>query len=81
MGKEPGLIFLTDDAAARLVATKLEYNVHGTIGVLIRAIRRDLMEPEEVIVMLKRIPLKSTLHIKASLLEEVISRVEQEFDL
>lgn len=81
MGKEPGLIFLTEDAAARLVATKLEYNVHGTIGVLIRAIRRDLMEPEEVIVMLKRIPLKSTLHIKASLLEEVISRVEQEFDL
>ena len=81
MSKEPGLIFLTDDAAARLVATKLGYNVHGTIGVLIRAVRRDLMEPEEVIGTMKRIPLKSTLHIKASLLEEVISRVKQEFDL
>jgi len=81
MSKEPGLMFLTDDAAARLVATKLGYYVHGTIGVLIRAIRRDLMEPEEVIGTLKRIPLKSTLHIKASLLKEVISRVKQEFDL
>jgi predicted nucleic acid-binding protein len=81
MSKEPGLLFLTDDAAARLVATKLGYNVHGTIGVLIRAIRRDLMKPEEVIDRLKRIPLKSTLYIKASLLEEVISRVKQDFDL
>lgn len=81
MSKEPGLMFLTDDAAARLVATKLGYNVHGTIGVLVRAIRRDIMKPEEVIVTLKRIPLKSTLYIKASLLKEVISRVKQEFDL
>jgi predicted nucleic acid-binding protein len=81
MSKEPGLIFLTDDAAARLVATKLGYNVHGTIGVLVRAIRRDIMKPEEVIGTLKRIPLKSTLHIKASLLKEVISSVKQEFDL
>ncbi len=81
MSKKPGLMFLTDDAAARLVTTKLGYNVHGTIGVLIRAIRRDLMKPEEVIVTLKRIALQSTLHIKASLLTEVISRVEQEFDL
>ncbi len=39
------------------------------------------MKPEEVIVTLKRIALQSTLHIKASLLTEVISRVEQEFDL
>jgi len=80
MSKEPGLMFLTDDAAARLVATKLGYNVHGTIGVLIRAIRRDLMEAEEVIGTLKRIPLNSTLHIKASLLKEVILRVNQEFN-
>jgi predicted nucleic acid-binding protein len=80
MSKEPGLLFLTDDAAARLVATKLGYNVHGSIGVLVRAIRRDLMKPEEVIDRIKLIPLQSSLYIKASLLEEVISRVKQEFD-
>ena len=79
MSKKPGLMFLTDDAAARLVATKLGYDVHGTIGILIRAIRRDLMEPEEVIDTLKNISLKTTLHIKLSLLKEVISLVEREF--
>lgn len=78
MSKKPDLIFLTDDAAARLVAAKLGYNVHGTIGILIRAIRRNLMEAEEVIGRLKHIPLKTTLHIKPSLIKEVISRVEWE---
>ena len=78
--KEPGLIFLTDDAAARLVATRLGFRVHGTIGVLIRGIRRDLMKPKEVLDALNRIPSESSLHIKLSLLQEVISSVRQEFD-
>jgi len=81
MNKEQGLMLLTDDAAARLVAMKLGYNVHGTIGVLLRAIRRDLMKPEEVIDRIKLIPLQSSLYIKASLLEELIFQVEQEFGL
>jgi predicted nucleic acid-binding protein len=81
MNKEPGLLFLTDDAAARLVATKLGYNVHGTIGILLRAIRRDLIKPKKVIDRIKLIPLQSSLYIKASLLQEVISQVEQEFEL
>jgi len=72
MSKKPGLMFLTDDAAARLVATKLGYNVHGTIGILICAIRRDLMEAEEVIGTLKRIPLKATQTRRHSLLQQVM---------
>jgi predicted nucleic acid-binding protein len=51
---EPDALFLTDDAAARIVAGKLGYQVHGTIGILVRAIRRDLLEPEEVIETLER---------------------------
>lgn len=81
MSKEPGLMFLTDDAAARLVAAKLGYNVHGTIGVLIRAIRRDLMKPQEVIDVLDQLPLKSSLYIKATLLEEAVSSIKQQFNL
>ena len=34
--------FLTDDSAARLVAESLGFKVHGTIGILIRSIRRGL---------------------------------------
>lgn len=79
--KEPELVFLTDDAAARLVAARLGYRVHGTIGVLIRAIRRDLMHPSEVLDALNRIPSESSLHIRLSLLREVISTVRLEFDL
>src|SRR5437867_1901234 len=37
----PDAILLTDDAAARLVAERLEYEVHGTIGVIVRALRRQ----------------------------------------
>ena len=81
LNKEPGLTFLTDDAAARLVATRLEIRVHGTIGVLIRAIRRDLMKPKEVLDILNRIPSKSSLYIKPSLLKEVILSIKKEFDI
>ena len=79
LSREPDLIFLTDDAAARLVATKLGLRVHGTIGVLVRAVRRGLMKPKEVIDTLNRLPQASTLHIKASVLEAVISSVREQF--
>lgn len=78
LDNEPDAVFLTDDAAARIVATKLGYRVHGTIGVLVRAIRRDLLNPEEVADVLQRIRNVSTLYIKNSLLQEVISKVIQE---
>lgn len=77
MSFEPGAVFLTDDAAARIVAAKLGYRVHGTIGVLIRAIRRNLLKPEEVADALKRVHDVSTLHIKKTLLQEIISKIRQ----
>jgi predicted nucleic acid-binding protein len=40
MQQSPEAILLTDDAAARLVAERLAYEVHGTIGVVVRALRR-----------------------------------------
>ena len=45
------------------------------------AIRRNLMETKEVLDALTRLPQVSTLHIKSSLLEEVISRVREEASL
>lgn len=81
MARESGFMFLTDDAAARLVATRLGHKVHGTIGVLIRGIRKSQMSPEEVIAKLNQIPSHSTLHIKHSLLEEIIDRVTNEYML
>ncbi len=81
MKQYPDAIFLTDDSAARLVGKQLGYRVHGTLGVLIRTIRRKLMSPQKVVDRLRMIPHKSILHIKPSLLESVIQQIEEEFDL
>jgi len=39
------------------------------------------MKPKDLVDFLDRIPLVSTLHIRPSLLEEVISSVKQEYGL
>jgi predicted nucleic acid-binding protein len=75
--KRPHSTFLTDDAAARLVAVQLGFDVHGTIGILVRSLRRHLIQGEELLEVLRNVPLKSSLYIKSSLLEEVITRVER----
>lgn len=77
MEKNPQAMFITDDASARLAAIQMGFKVHGTIGILVRSIRREHMKPEEVIRILKEIPLKSTLYIKPSLLEEIIFKIKK----
>lgn len=78
MRSYPNAIFLTDDAAARLAATTLGYAVHGTIGILIRAIRRQQKPKDEVLTILRDLPNQSTLHIRLGLLREIIGKVERE---
>lgn len=74
----PDAILLTDDAAARLAAVTLGHQVHGTIGILIRAIRRQQMSKEEILSILRRLPNNSTLHIRPGLLHEIIAQIENE---
>ena len=78
MQNHPDAIFLTDDAAARLAAVTLGYRVHGTIGILLRSIRRNQRTTDEVVAILRNLAHKSTLHIRAQLLEEIIGRLENE---
>ena len=72
----PQAIFLTDDAAARLAAVTLGYRVHGTIGILLRAVRRRQRSRDEVLTILRNLPTQSTLHIRDKLLQEIITRLE-----
>ncbi len=81
MTKAPGALFLTDDAAARLAAEQFGYRVHGSIGILLRAIRRNQLTPREVLALLEAIPQRSSLFINPSLLREIIARVQQEYTL
>lgn len=78
MENYPGGVLLTDDAAARLAAVTLGYQVHGTIGILIRAIRRRQMKKEEILTILRDLPNLSTLYIGPDLLKEIIIQVENE---
>jgi len=76
MESHPQAIFLTDDAAARLAAMTLGYRVHGTIGILIRAIRRQQRSKDEVIAILRKLPAQSTLFIRPKLLQEIADKLE-----
>lgn len=71
----PGLL-LTDDTAARLAAGNLGIETHGTIGVLVRAIRRKQRSKSDILAILQSLPALSILHLKRSLLNAVIREVE-----
>lgn len=72
----PGAVLLTDDTAARLAASSLQIRAHGTIGILIRAIRIGQRTKQEVVGILRAIPYASTLHTKKSLLLQLITEVD-----
>jgi len=69
-------LLLTDDTAARLAAKSLNIPAHGTLGVLIRAIRRQRLTTVEVLALLNAVPKQTTLHVRPALLREVIANVE-----
>jgi predicted nucleic acid-binding protein len=77
MSRYPQAILLTDDAAARLAAVALGYNVHGTVGILLRAVRRQQRTRDEVLSILHHLPEQSTLHIRPGLLQEIITQLER----
>ena len=70
-------MFLTDDTAARLVAESLGFRVHGTIGLIVRAIRRRLRTQSQVVGMLSSIRETTTLHLSSKLLSEVLENIEK----
>lgn len=73
----PEAMVLTDDTAARLAAQTFTRRIHGTLGVLVRAIRHGQRSRDEVLDLLRAVPIKSSLHIRPALLNEVIAQVEQ----
>lgn len=76
MRARPGAILLTDDAAARLAAKSLGFRAHGTLGILLRAVRRHQRTRVEVLALLRALPSRSSLHIRSDLLAEVVAEVE-----
>jgi predicted nucleic acid-binding protein len=72
----PSALFLSDDAAARLAAKALSVRSYGTVGVLLRSLRRGQRTRAEVLTLLRLVPTHSTLHIRRGLVKEIIEKVE-----
>ena len=79
MQKNAGAILLTDDAAARLAGEELGYKVHGTIGMVLRAIRKKTRTPKDVLKLLNEIPERTTLFLRPALLKDIIQKVKDEY--
>jgi predicted nucleic acid-binding protein len=79
LSARPQAIFLCDDAAARLAAQELGFQVHGTVGLLIRSARAGLRTREDVMALLRSLPEMSTLHIRSALLQEILERLAEEW--
>lgn len=75
----PGAMLLTDDAAARLAADSLGIAAHGTLGLIVRSVRRKLRTAEQALQLLADVPDRSSLHIRPSLLEQTLRRAEVEW--
>ncbi len=81
MDLHPNAIFLTDDSAARLAAEHRGIEAHGTIGILIRSVRKGHRTEREAIDLLKELRSRSTLYIRPVLLAEIIRALEKEWKL
>jgi predicted nucleic acid-binding protein len=78
MKHQPTSVLLTDDAAARLAAKALGYRSHGTIGILLRSIRRGLCSRAQISSVLRSLPSRSTLHIRQSFRAEILRDLDSQ---
>ena len=72
----PNSVFLTDDAAARLAAKAVQVRCHGTIGIILRGLRRGQRTQIKTVEILRQLPGRSTLHIRRQLLLDIIAELE-----
>lgn len=79
LGNRKGALFLTDDSAARLVAGHLGIEAHGTLGLLIRSVRKGTRTPDQVLRVLEELPARSTLHVSSKLRAELQAMLRKEW--
>jgi hypothetical protein len=60
---------------------RLVFTAHGSLGLLIRAIRRRQLSKSQVLALLQQIPLQSSLHIRPGLLADVLRQVNESPDV
>jgi len=69
--------FLTDDLNARNVAIKYNIQVHGTIGIILRAFRERIIDKKTAIEKVNELYTKSSLFITKDLVDSVLMAIEE----
>ena len=70
-------LFFTDDLEAREVAKSYKLEVHGTLGILLRAFREKIIQKNEVILLIDRLQTESSLFITSDLIIWIKKEVEK----
>jgi len=69
--------FLTDDLDTRNVAIKYNIQVHGTIGIILRAFREKIIDKKTAIEKVNELYIKSSLFITKDLVNSVLIAIEE----
>ena len=69
--------FLTDDFDARTVAAKYNIQVHGIVGIVLRAFREKIIDKKTVIEKVNELYTKSSLFITKDLIESILIAIEE----
>ncbi len=75
--KDPSAVVLIDDGLARREARRLTVEVKGTLGVLVRAFRRQYLTLEETELLVQQIAARADIWIGARLCEGVLEGLEK----
>ena len=73
--QEKADVFITDDLDARTIAKNLNIEVHGTIGVIVRAFREGIISKDTAIGKIKELYEKSSLFITKDLVNWAIKEI------
>lgn len=70
-------LFLTDDLDARTVARNYNLEVHGTIGVILRAFKEDVIDKQEAVNKILELYTKSSLFITKDIVSYILSEIKK----
>lgn len=75
--QEKSEYLLTDDLDARVAAKSFNFEVHGTIGIILRAFRENIFDRKSAIEKVNELHKNSSLFITSDLINEVIKAIKE----
>jgi|SRR3989344_6626095 len=75
--QEKANYFFTDDLDAREIAKYYNVSVHGTVGLVLRALKEKIVKKKEAVEKIKELQTKSSLFITKDLIEEILEAIDK----